>query len=1551
MPLITHHLKVASTLTFRGQVGNVIHVNEGDREIKKQRMRLWKRLLRAALVLALVAAAGILLLPTLAPESAVRRQVEAALSGQLGRPVSIESAAFTWAGGLEVTGLGIGQGGAEGDAPLLRAARLSVRFSPVDLVQAATGGWSKMPLDSVRAEGLELWLILHPDGRWNTDDLPPMNARAVQVTGGTFHIENRAAGGQLTLANVRASLGELAGSGRGYVNLAADLPGADPSASLRAGPGSLLMTANLNSLDFSKRRLTGLAGSVKVEWSDAPWEDLAAVMTADATVRRIAAKTSGRMAATFGRGEWSAEGAVEAAQLVLARGLRHAPDATLPEAVFGFQVRQAAAGKPIEVTLAKFSAPGVDFRASGTIDLGEATLGAEPGTRSAELTATGSVLRSESRVPSSEFRPRAMDLQASARLTWAPLCQNIAALKRLAERFEQLGGGADASVHLTMRSEGFHLTGSADLSHTVAVWPNVLRKEGGQTLRVELDATCPRDFARAEVARLALFSEAGPTDPATGRPQPLVLAKGQLGRRTAETWVEADIDIDRVESLLAMAPAAGACLGPVEARGAIALRATCRPAAEVAGSPPVWAAALHADLTRLVLVFPDGARKRAENRCTIDARLALVPESRQVNLTDLTMTLAAAALQWNGAAQLEWPQGGPTGRFEGTLKVSGVESAGAILAVTQATDVPLLAGEAAFDVAGELSEGRVRGQVKANLDGLAVRAGDYFVKPAARPASVTLTGFWQATRDHYILAEADVALPGARLHAVGRGTLQVSWPEAAGADGQKQAAPGTGMDRAPPAGGQAVAGWRSPMIPEIRPMPESSIELRAAVSDMAQAVELSPALVRGLKGYRLEGAAESTMVLVLRPRARHLVGTVDLTQAALDFGAALRKPRATPLRLDLILDILPSPSTGPYGQGDIVDLFLTKFEGRLADSVTAVSGQVKLSRPALESIPRSGRQILALLQEADMTVRADWQHTPEFRQALPCLEPLYAQADLDGLTKVSLAYAGTPLKAGIRASVDATACRILHGASLLKPAGTPAEARLEARFGEVPGQLILDRLEMKLADSAVSASGRLLFDNPNLSELALPSSWSMRIEGRAPDAAALASLFPARLEDLKPTGGLTFKIQASGDPMGAELQTCDLLFDKAAIVWLGKKMLLAGPVSYDGQRLAADGLNIVVGRSDITLVAYIQQPDRAPTGSVVLRGKALDLKEIQDLIQDTSARVAAWTSVAAAAAPAPPRSPGRPAPTPLSEQLGRWGQRLLGDAQLAAELAVDRVSLVVPEWNTTYELTGLTGQGRLSGRQFTVPEFRCALNDGTISGEMALDFRSQPPVATLSYNASNLKMAANLKPFIDTTFPGMQVFGTLTTRAALTQVLAEKTFPAGGGETILTDGILEGPGAPEYITSVLPGLKLTQYRFNRMSNDFENKENGDTDNRMIFQGKAYDIYIFGVTRADGQIDYSLGVDLSVSLGSKVLSRTLDQGKLPLIYYTGRIKGTRYAEGPNIRYVLPHEFAYDVFVRRNLLLQLISKIGETPPPIPKPPVVPKDPRRAAGEPKP
>jgi hypothetical protein len=394
---------------------------------------------------------------------------------------------------------------------------------------------------------------------------------------------------------------------------------------------------------------------------------------------------------------------------------------------------------------------------------------------------------------------------------------------------------------------------------------------------------------------------------------------------------------------------------------------------------------------------------------------------------------------------------------------------------------------------------------------------------------------------------------------------------------------------------------------------------------------------------------------------------------------------------------------------------------------------------------------------------------------------------------------------------------------------------------------------------------------------------------------------------------------------------------------------LDGPIDYNNQRLkTGDGLNLVVGGSDVTLVAYIAHPNDNPTGSLLVRGKTLDLDETQEMIRRTAEHLAARKDARPTAGEA--RRPGAYASginkdRPLSDRLARRLQRLLAGAQMSAEIKLDRVGFVIPEWETRYDLTDLAAEGRLAGGRFVMPRFACALNEGTVGGEMALDFRHDVPVLSVVYDARNLKMAENLKPFIDSTFPGMQVFGTLSTRAAITRRLEKGAHTIGRGETVLTDGLLEGPAAPDYITRLLPGLKLTRYHFNRMSNLFENKPNGDADNRMLFDGKAYDLYIFGVTHPDGRTSYKLGVDLSVSLGSKTISRTLGQGKLPLMHYTGRIVGSQFAE-QQVSYVLPHDFAYDVFIRRNVLLQLIRRIGEKEPEIKRPLVAPALEERAA-----
>lgn len=1550
-------------------------------EAEKPRWRglSWKRTAWIIAGLIALAVVGVVLLPSLLPESVIKSRVEEALSTQMGRAVTVESASFRWGEGLRIRGLRISQDANPASDPLVTARELVAQFDPVEVARTVSG--TPVPLESIRLDGPEVWLVLRKDGHWNVADIITGKVRQTQVTDGTVHLRNEVVGHDITLTKVFASVGELQTSGQGYVNVTAELPtsGAAKSAdkatdgddSAAGRPGRFVITANLDSLDL--KQVETLSGSAKFEWTDVAWPQVAAVVTSDPWLAHFAGSTTGRMGSTFGKGKWTAEGAVEAADIRLAESgpLAGAP---LPQVILGFQLSQDGPGRPVDLTLVKLTAPGVDLTVRGKVTP------VPPEERN--VAPPPALAKQAPDRLRKEFGIKEANLTVRANLTWTPLCRSFAPMARLVEKADQFSGAASVTLHLATTPDGPELTGSADLTPTLLVWPDIIQKDLNRILHVEWVATATRDFTKAELKHLELYSEAGRTDPKNNRPLPLVVVKGQVGPKPADTRVEVRATVDRMERLLAAVPVLRGPLGPIEVSGPLSLYVTCAPEASTEG-PTAWNASLNADLTGTRFTLPSGGGKRRNLPATLDVVATVAPDSRTADFRDIRLHLASTTLEWTGSARVAWPEkddAQPSGLLAGKLKISSVEGAGALLApdVFTATSAPV-AGEAVFDVQASLAGGRVTGKMKADLTRLAVRvaaeppagavaaapakpapapaakpgaapaskpaaapaaapakpapppvaaapapaaekpavatngpaATDYFYKPAGQPASMVLTGMWEPGRGgNYIEGEADVTLPGMRLGALGHGELRVFWvvpPEDAAAPGK----PGAAVLRTQFA-------------------PTSTVELKLAVDDLARTADLAPALRPVLADRKIQGAAVGRLVLSLRPRAMHVEGQANLSDASLEVAPYIRKPAGMSLDFDLAADIMPPAN-------EQIEVFIGNIEARMGRSVTGLKGRLKIAEPgSLKAIP-TGPRALALLEEADVELRADWQHEPSFRQALPWLEPLYTRGGLEGRTTVTVAFKGTPVKGKVLIDADATACRILNADALVKPAGTPAAVHIQARYGEVPGELVLDELRLKLADATASADGRFLFDDPRLVSMAPPTTWSLRTEVRAPDAAALAALFPARLADLKPAGGVTLRLKAAADPHGAEVESCDVTFQKAHLVWLGRTCEVDGTITYDGRRLATEGLHMLAGESDVTLIAYVSEPDRAPTGSVFLKGKSLRIKELQEMIQQTSEQLAVWTGAAepAGAKAAPP--------TAVSELAARRLQRILARAQLSAEIAIDRVSITVPEWNTTYDLEGLTAEGRLADRQFTIPKFRCSLNHGQAGGTIGLDFRPDVPVLSVDYNAENLQMADNLKPFIELTFPGMKVYGTLSQRQVFTQRLAAKSYAVGRGEVVLIDGLMEGPGAPEYITAVLPGLKLTQYRFRRMSNVFENLENGNTDNRMLFNGQAYDVFIFGISHPDGRFEYTLGVDLSLSLGSKVVSRTLDQGKLPMLHYTGRIVGAQYAER-NINYVLPHEFAYDVFVRRNLLLQVIRSIGEKPPEIRKPDVAPTDKQR-------
>ncbi|MGB2830831.1 MAG: hypothetical protein WBD75_10875, partial [Phycisphaerae bacterium] len=509
-------------------------------EAQKPTPRRWRRVLLIAAGAAAFLSAAILLLPMLLPESAIRRQVEAALSDRLGgRRVTVASAGFRWGEGLRVTGLEVGRRPGEPgpDALFARADRLLVRFSPLDAARAASGG--DVPLDALRVEGLELWLVLDDKGRWNASDLagpgaPGLRARSIQVTDASIHVENRTLGRSVTLVGVRGSLGELATTGQGYVTMTAQVPAPDG-----ADAGRLAVTAGTNTTDLS--RPDALAGSLKVEWQDVVWSEALGMVLADPRLRGLMSRTTGRLSASFGGGAWQVEGAVEGSDLALeSLGV----EATVPHAILGFQVRRAADEAPLKVDLVKFSAPGVNLH------LEAGTLGMD-----------GSALRE-------------VDLKARTMLTWGPLARSLVSLGRWVERFERLDGNADLVLALKSTAEGLRLAGSLDLKDTRAVWPGVVRKQMDRALTLEWEADGRSDLRGWNVWRVMVESEAGRLT-AAGR-LPLPDWGAEEGWQVGGATFEAEARVTDAGALVALAPVVRRALrgiemtGPFEAHVALA---------------------------------------------------------------------------------------------------------------------------------------------------------------------------------------------------------------------------------------------------------------------------------------------------------------------------------------------------------------------------------------------------------------------------------------------------------------------------------------------------------------------------------------------------------------------------------------------------------------------------------------------------------------------------------------------------------------------------------------------------------------------------------------------------------------------------------------------------------------------------------------------------------------------------------------------------------------------------------------------------------------------
>ena len=235
--------------------------------------------------------------------------------------------------------------------------------------------------------------------------------------------------------------------------------------------------------------------------------------------------------------------------------------------------------------------------------------------------------------------------------------------------------------------------------------------------------------------------------------------------------------------------------------------------------------------------------------------------------------------------------------------------------------------------------------------------------------------------------------------------------------------------------------------------------------------------------------------------------------------------------------------------------------------------------------------------------------------------------------------------------------------------------------------------------------------------------------------------------------------------------------------------------------------------------------------------------------------------------------------TSLGELADKLGQYLpaLRRWRLAGSLDVDRLKCTDPQNGAQINLQQLRSECELDHGQADIT-MAGTLNGGVVRTQVQADFNEQNPRITCRQVAERLAADAFLSPMVESEFPGLEVSGTFSEKTELASrldcLVQSDCHWTGTGTTVCTEGVLWGPGGPGWMLKVFPGLRLVEYRWVKMTNDYERRVDGSKKNHLIFNGKHYDIYMEGVTRPVVEPD-----EYAAALEMLARDRQVSQAKL------------------------------------------------------------------------
>ncbi len=822
-----------------------------------------------------------------------------------------------------------------------------------------------------------------------------------------------------------------------------------------------------------------------------------------------------------------------------------------------------------------------------------------------------------------------------------------------------------------------------------------------------------------------------------------------------------------------------------------------------------------------------------------------------------------------------------------------------------------VAGSVAGDLRVQLAPGLVRGQLTADATQLRVRAGQYLAKRQGQPANLVCNALIEAGAD----ARFDVraSLPGGTLAATLAGTPE-RWS------------------------GRATL----------------------AVSNAAWLAEQSPLLATGGEQWHLGGAM--TARADLAGTKQWIRGTVAVEADGLDVSAGVRrfsKRRGVPLRVAADGQIGTNPIDG------LAEATLTKLDLTLGDNRAVVRGRVSVGDAARPPT-------VDLVGEFDVT--------PDdlLLTLAPELRDCVGQYSLAGRVRGKGRLSGGREKLEAECELDATALTALLPTGGVKPAGMPATFEVAATL--LPASSTLHVRHWSGRVGSLSGMGDAVAIYAIGPAEGAPTFQSAQSHFRlwTSQAADLTKLLPAAAA-LAPAGDVEVHGEAHIAVNGAGVKYATATFKDFSLIHRGRRVTLNGaalvegvnltfgavpadrtwtlaPAGADGDsqeivlqradwpdgdprwtvaavdsagtplaaltgfdRIASDALRVSAGPSDATFVMNLQDLLGAPEGFVSLLGRQIDPNDLRQWLADPS-------EVSAA-------------PLTADELVGldaRADEVLDLVAQLTARLDVrfDADVKLLRNWpdvatGKLLDIHSLAVHTSIKAGAFAF-EYQGGFSGGTLIDTYKIDLTAERPKIAAVQRGLDLVASDELQPQIDVLFPGNSLHGSMRRKIEVELSLREvvgnaldsrrPAYPVGTGKGVFLEGVTLGRAAPRFVTRVFPGLNLVEYPYERMVNFTEYRPDGTTYNDMIFDGKVYDIYIEGVTDAQLEGRYDVGMILLGSPQTAEWNHRYRQGRVPVLKFRAKLIGGKKVD-ERISYPWPNQTMFEIFLKNNYFYRL------------------------------